>query len=67
MKLKANTKYEWSQDKEEISGKIHFIYIICIDWSSLSYYSVYFILVYFTYMAMECDVLPALDCLKSYL
>lgn len=37
MKLKANTEYEWSQDNEEISGKIHFIYIICIDWSSLSY------------------------------
>lgn len=30
--------------------------------------SVYFILVYFTYgNGMECDVLPALDCLKSYL
>lgn len=59
MKLKANTKYEWSQDKEEISGKIHFIYIICIDWSSLSYLCL-FHLVYFTYMAMEWNVMYCL-------
>lgn len=60
MKLKANTKYEWSQDNEEISGKIHFIYIICIDTEVVWATSVYFILVYFTYMAMEWNVMYCL-------
>lgn len=59
MKLKANTKYEWSQDNEKISGKfISFTSFVFTEvvWAT----SVYFILVYFTYMAMEWNVMYCL-------